>query len=73
VQAAVPAQEVAVAPPTPAITSVSPSRVPAGSSALTMTITGSGFLNTSAVEVGGITEPTTYVSSTQLTVTVPAN
>jgi trimeric autotransporter adhesin len=59
--------------PTPAVTSISPIRVPAGSSALTLTISGSGFLTTSVVQVGGITEATTYVSSTQLTVTVPAN
>jgi hypothetical protein len=59
--------------PTPAITSISPNRVPAGSSTLTLTIAGSGFLNTSVVQVGGITELATYVNSTQLTVTVPAN
>jgi trimeric autotransporter adhesin len=59
--------------PTPAITSISPNRVPAGSSTLTLTISGSGFLNTSVVQVGGITESATYVSGTQLTVAVPAN
>jgi trimeric autotransporter adhesin len=59
--------------PTPAVTSISPNRVPAGSSGLTLTISGSGFLTTSVVQVGGITESTTYVSSTQLTVTVPSN
>jgi len=59
--------------PTPAVTSISPNRVSAGSSALTLTISGSGFLNTSVVEVGGTTEPSTYGSATQLTATVPAN
>jgi hypothetical protein len=56
----------------PAITSISPSRVPAGSSALTLTISGSGFLNSSVVQLAGMSEPTTYGSSTQLTVAVPA-
>lgn len=39
---------------------------------LTLTVSGSGFLNTSVVEVGGTPEPTTYASATQLTATVPA-
>jgi hypothetical protein len=37
-----------------------------------LTISGSGFLSTSTVEVGGTAEATTYVSATQLTATVPA-
>jgi trimeric autotransporter adhesin len=58
--------------PTPAVTSVSPSSVPAGSSALTLTVSGSGFLSSSVVQVGGTPEATAYVSATQLTATVPA-
>ena len=44
----------------------------AGSSPLTLTVSGSGFLTTSVVQVGNTAESTTYVSATQLTATVPA-
>jgi trimeric autotransporter adhesin len=44
----------------------------AGGSALTLTVTGTGFLSTSVVQVNSTTETTTYVSATQLTATVPA-
>lgn len=57
---------------TPAITSISPAKVAAGSTALTLTISGSGFVSTSTVAVGSTSEATTYVSATQLTATVPA-
>ena len=57
---------------TPAITSISPATLPAGSSAATLTISGSGFTGTSTVEVGGAVEATTYVSATQLTAAIPA-
>jgi trimeric autotransporter adhesin len=44
----------------------------AGSGALTLTVSGSGFLSTSVVRVGTTAEPTTYISATQLSATVPA-
>jgi trimeric autotransporter adhesin len=44
----------------------------AGSGALTLTVTGSGFLSTSVVQVGTTAEPTTYISATQLSAIVPA-
>ena len=47
--------------------------MPAGSSALVVTVNGSGFLNTSVIEVNGASETTVYVNSTQLTATVPAS
>ncbi len=59
--------------PAPAISSINPAKVPAGSSALTLTVNGSGFLSTSVVQVNGTAETTTYVSSTQSTAIVPAN
>lgn len=59
--------------PTPAISSISPTSVSAGSNALTLTMSGSGFLSTSVVEVNSISESTTFVSSTELTATVPAS
>jgi trimeric autotransporter adhesin len=59
---------------TPAITisSISPKAVPVGSSAVTVTVAGSGFPTDSSVVLNGVAEPTTFVSSTQLQATVPA-
>ena len=56
-----------VGAPTPVITSLSPSTVPVGSAALTLSINGTGFLPTSTVLYGGYVRTATYVSSTQLT------
>lgn len=61
-----------VTTPTPSVASISPGSVPAGSAAVTLTITGSGFVSSSLVQVGGTAEAATYVSATQLTATVPA-
>jgi trimeric autotransporter adhesin len=55
-----------------AITSIAPTSVPAGSAAITLTVTGSGFLSTSVVQVNGASSPTTYVSATELTAAIPA-
>jgi trimeric autotransporter adhesin len=57
--------------PTPVIASVTPTSLTAGSSAQTITVMGSGFISSSVIEVGGVAEVTTYVSSTELTATVP--
>lgn len=59
--------------PTPSVTTISPTSTAAGSSALTLTVNGSGFLNSSVVEVNGVAESTTFVSASQLTATVPAS
>jgi hypothetical protein len=61
-------------PGTPAITisAISPKEVPAGSTAVTVTVTGSGFPSDSTILLNGVAEPTTFVSSTQLQATVPA-
>jgi trimeric autotransporter adhesin len=59
-------------PTTPTITSISPTTVSAGAIATTLTVNGTGFLATTSVQVGGVTESTTYVSSTQVTATIPA-
>ncbi|MDE3105223.1 MAG: IPT/TIG domain-containing protein [Acidobacteriota bacterium] len=59
--------------PTPSISSINPAKLSAGAATTTVTVTGSGFISGSAVQVGGINEPTTYVSATSLTVTVPAS
>lgn len=57
---------------TPTVASISPTSVIAGSGPLTLTVNGTNFLSTTTVNVGGVADPTTYVSSTQVTATVPA-
>ena len=61
------------APSAPTVTSISPASVPLGSPAFTLTITGTGFISTSTVQVNGSAVPSTYVSTTQLTASVPAS
>jgi trimeric autotransporter adhesin len=56
----------------PSVSSISPATLKAGSSAVTLTVTGTGFLQTSIIQVGTTAETTTYISSTQLSATVPA-
>jgi trimeric autotransporter adhesin len=57
---------------TPSIASISPTSVTAGSSDLTLTVNGSGFVSSSVVQVGGTSESTSYVSGAQLKATVHA-
>jgi trimeric autotransporter adhesin len=57
---------------TPVISGISPALVQAGSSAFTLTVTGSGFNSASTVEINGNAKLTTEVSSTELTATVDA-
>ena len=54
----------------PKVSSISPTSVPAGSGPLTLTVNGTGFVSTTIIQVGGVAEPTTYVSSKQVTATV---
>ena len=54
--------------PVPAISSLSPASLPAGSAAQTLTIHGSGFLASSSVSLNGTSRAATYVSSGQLTI-----
>jgi hypothetical protein len=56
----------------PALTSRSPAQATAGGPGLTLTVTGSNFVNGSAVQWNGSPRPTTYVSATQLTAAVSA-
>lgn len=57
--------------PAPAISAISPRYVPPGGSA-TITITGTGFEANSVVMWNGAARPTTFVSSTSLTVVLSA-
>ena len=56
--------------PIPYLASVTPANVPLGNS--TLTINGSGFVQGAVVRVGTVAMPTTFVSSTVLTVPVTA-
>ncbi len=58
--------------PVPAITSISPTSAPAGGAAFTLTVNGTSFVSSSAVQWNGSNRTTTYVSSTQLTATISA-
>ncbi|MBZ5663782.1 MAG: IPT/TIG domain-containing protein [Acidobacteriia bacterium] len=57
---------------TPQITQLSPSSTPAGGSAVTMTIEGSGFGTDSLVYWGTTTLTTTYDTANQVTADIPA-
>jgi hypothetical protein len=65
---------ITVIQPTATLTSLSPSSVTAGSPALTVTLTGTGFTPTAAVysDTGYVAEATTYVSSTSIQFTLLA-
>jgi hypothetical protein len=59
--------------PVPMLTGVTPNSATAGSSTLTLTVTGSSFIPASMIDWNGATLSTTYVSSTSLTVQIPAS
>lgn len=59
--------------PVPAITSLSPALVTAGTAAQTLTINGTGFLATSTVTFNGNNYTATYISATQLTISLAAS
>lgn len=59
--------------PVPAIITISPSSANAGSTDTPVTITGSGFVSSSAVEWNGAAIATTYNSATSLSVTLAAS
>ena len=56
----------------PIISGLSPSAAAAGAPEFALTISGSNFVQTDTVQWNGSKLPTTFVSSTQLTVAVPA-
>ncbi len=63
----------AVNNPVPAISSLSPTSATAGAAAQTLTINGTNFLSTSTVTYNGVAHTATYVSATQLTITLSAS
>src|SRR5207237_5613722 len=58
--------------PVPTTTGLSPATAVAGGSGLTLTVTGTNFITGSVVRWNGADRPTTFVSATQLTATIPA-
>ena len=58
---------------TPTVSSISPAKLTAGVANTTLTVTGTNFISTSTLQVGGVVDPTTYVSASQLTATVSAS
>ena len=58
--------------PVPGLTSISPSSAQAGGVGFTLTVTGSNFISSSVVNWNGVAKTTTFVSPTQLTVSLAA-
>jgi len=58
--------------PKPAISSLSPSSAISGDAAFTLTVTGTGYVQTSVVQWNGSALSTAYVSGTELQAQVPA-
>jgi trimeric autotransporter adhesin len=56
---------------TPTITSLAPASATAGSGGFTLTVNGTGFVSGSTVRWNGADRTTTFVSSTQLTASIP--
>jgi hypothetical protein len=63
---------VALVNPTPAIASLNPASVAAGSPAFALTVTGSGFVSGATATVGGQPRSVTFGSATQLSIAVQA-
>ena len=59
--------------PTPSLQTIVPDNVNAGSAAFTLTVNGSGFINSSVVKWNGTALTTTYINNAQLTAMVPAS
>jgi trimeric autotransporter adhesin len=62
----------AITNPAPTISSVSPTFVVPGGPQFVLTVNGAGFVASSVVLWNGTAKPTTFVSATQLTTTIPA-
>lgn len=67
------AQSFTVNNPVPATTSLSPTFSPPGAAGFTLTVTGSGFVQTSTVQWNGSARTTTYVNGGQLTASILAS
>ena len=63
---------ITVSNPVPTTTSISPSSKTVGDAQFTLTVNGTNFISGSVVQFAGSSRTTTYISSTQLTATIPA-
>lgn len=63
----------AVNNPAPTITSLNPASIAPGGGDFTLTVVGTNFLTSSAVQTNGTARTTTYVSPTQITALIPAS
>jgi hypothetical protein len=59
--------------PVPTITSLTPSSATAGAAAQTLTINGTNFISTSTVTYDGVAHAATFISSSELTVSLSAS
>jgi hypothetical protein len=59
--------------PVPAITTLSPTQMAAGSASQPLTVSGSGFISSSTVTLNGVSHPYTYGGSTQLLIPLSAS
>jgi predicted small secreted protein len=58
--------------PVPVLSSLSPASVIAGSAQITLDVNGSNFIPTSVIQIGGVGQATTFVSTVLLQTTIPA-
>lgn len=58
--------------PVPTISSITPTKITAGSGSAALTVNGTNFSSTTVIQAGGVAQPTAYVSSTQVTATLSA-
>jgi len=59
--------------PVPSISNLSPANAIEQSGAFTLTVNGSNFVSSTTVSFNGQTEPTTFVSASQVTAAIPAS
>src|SRR5439155_661486 len=64
---------ITVTNPAPTTTSISPTSKNVGDGVFTLTVNGTNFVTNSVVNFGGSARTTTFISSTQLTASIPAN
>jgi sugar lactone lactonase YvrE len=70
--AASPAVNLEITNPAPTITDVLPAKIATGSASLTVTVTGTGFVPATVINVNGTARTTIFVSSTQVSVLLTA-
>jgi 6-phosphogluconolactonase (cycloisomerase 2 family) len=64
---------IATSNPVPSISSITPASAATAGAAFTLTAYGSNFLSTSTLNFGGTPEPTTIISTSELTASIPAS